>query len=269
MKSNLKRILCLILAMAVFGAMAIGSGSDNETAKENTSGVKATEVPAGDKTSSANTAEPSGDDTTPQDAEKVEYSVGETSVVVWKDSIDTNWVKVAIPVTNTGNTNLYLSTSSVDIETADGSLAATLSLVSAYPTVIAPGETAYYFDETTYDDTETEGLKVVPHVKAEKAQVDLIRFGLSDLKVEDTEYFGAHVIGRVENTTAESDSMIYVVANLYDADGRFIGQQFTILTDDLAPGEKVGFKTSSLSWDISAADVGSYEVFAFPLQYQF
>ncbi|MBR7033426.1 MAG: FxLYD domain-containing protein [Clostridia bacterium] len=200
--------------------------------------------------------------------EKEDYSIGETNVSVWQDSIETEWVKVAVPVTNTGNANLYLETGTIDIEYSDGSLAQTLSMVSVYPQVIAPGETAYYFEETMYDGTDTEGLKLVPHVKAEKAKVDLIRFEVSDLQLKDEDFFGVKVIGRVMNNTDKDESMVYVVANLFDAEGKLIGQQFDILTDSLAAGDKIGFETSYLSSDLEVSDVANYEVIAFPYQYQ-
>ena len=192
--------------------------------------------------------------------EKVEYSVGDTVVEVWTDSIGTQWIKAAIPVVNTGDANLYLNSSSVDIENADGSLATTLSMVSSYPQIIKPGETAYYYEETTYDGTNIEGLKVVPHVNAEKAKADLIRLELSDLQIKD-DTLGVKVIGHVKNTTDKEESMVYVIANFFDKDGKFIGQQFTILMDELPAGDKVGFETSSLSSRPDASDIATYLLF--------
>lgn len=200
--------------------------------------------------------------------EKVEYSIGETSVLVWESSIGTSWIRVAVPVKNTGTVNLFLKNSTIDIENADGSLAATLNMVSVNPQIIAPGETAYYFEETTYNGASTEGLKVVPHVKADKAKVDLIRLDVSDLQIiNDT--FGAKIMGRVENTTGEEQALVYIVANIFDKDGKLLGQQFTILTDKLPAGEKIGFETSSLSSQLSSSNIATYEVIAFPYQYQF
>ena len=254
MKNKIVKAILLILAVSVFVAMAMGSGDSDTPATENTN------PPANSTNQGQKTSEPSKD--------KVEYSIGETAVAVWTDSIGTKWVKVSVPVTNTGNVNLYLESSSVDIENADGSLAATLSMVSVYPQIIKPGETAYYFEETIYDGTNDESLKVVPHVKAEKAKVDLIRFEVSDLQIKDDDLFGAKVMGRVKNTSEKEESMVYVIANFFDKDGKFIGQQFTILTDTLPAGEKVGFETSALTSRLKAADVATYDVIAFPFQYQ-
>lgn len=252
-KWGFSRGLLLILVVCAFVVMAVGSGSSDTPASENTN-------------STVNSAD-QGNNNNDSVKEKVEYSVGDTVVEVWTDSIGTQWIKAAIPVVNTGDANLYLNSSSVDIENADGSLATTLSMVSAYPQIIKPGETAYYYEETTYDGTNIEGLKVVPHVNAEKAKADLIRLELSDLQIKN-DTLGVKVIGHVKNTTDKEESMVYVIANFFDKDGKFIGQQFTILMDELPAGDKVGFETSSLSSRLDASDIATYDVIAFPYQYQ-
>lgn len=254
-KSRFYKVLLLTLAVGAFVVMAVGSGSsDNKTASEDTSATA----------SSTNQSQNTNDST----KEEIKYSVGDTFAEVRKDSIGTNWVRVAVPVTNTGNVNLYLNSSSIDIENADGSLAAALSMVSAYPQIIKPGETAYYYEDTTYDGKNTKDLKVVPHVKAEKATVDLIRFDVSELQIKD-DTMGAKILGRVKNTTEREESMVYIIANFFDKDGKFIEQHFTILTDKLPAGDKIGFEISSLTSKLKASDIAKYDVIAFPYQYQF
>lgn len=264
---TLKRWLCVGLVLTLFSAMALGSSSDSESEnKGETSSI------TGKVDSVSATAEENSSNSDSENAEKSsepKYEVGEGIITTWTNSIGSTWIRVAIPVTNTGDVNLYLSSGSIDIENSSGSLEDTLKLVSAYPQILRPGETAYYFDETSYDGQETTDLKAIPHVDVKKAKVDCIRYSVSDIQIKDTDYFGAKVSGRVENTTDTEDSMIYIVANLFDANGVLIGQQFTILSESLAPGEKIGFETSSLSDNISADQVASYEIFAYPNQYQF
>lgn len=267
MNNKFLRAVILIVAVALFVAMAVGSGTSDTPASQGSNTDNSSTTNQG---SNANTPSSTnqGQNTNPAKDEKAEYTIGETSVKVWTSSIGSNWVTVVIPVKNTGNVNLYLSSSSVDVENADGSLAATLKMVSVYPQIIKPGETAYYFEETTYEGANTEGLNVVPHVKAEKATVDIIRLEVSDLQIKD-DMLGASVMGRVNNTTDEEQSMIYVVANFFDKDGKLVGQQFTILSDKLPAGEKIGFETSSLSSHLTSADIATYDVIAFPYQFQF
>ncbi len=120
---------------------------------------------------------------------------------MWTDSIGSNWMRVAIPVTNTGTADLYLGSCSVDIENASGQLLQTISYISAYPEYIKPGETGYYYEETTRSFTDTN-VKVVPHVDVKKATNDVIRYEVSDVSIQEDTLCGVKtgmkIIGRVE-----------------------------------------------------------------------
>ena len=65
--------------------------------------------------------------------------------------------------------------------------------------------------------------------------------------------------------------MVYVVAFLYDADQKCIGQMFTILMDELAVGDKVGFEMSDMSLpdSITVDSVADVVYYAYPMQLQF
>ena len=75
---------------------------------------------------------------------------------------------------------------------------------------------------------------------------------------------------RIENTSAEDVSMPKVAAILFASNGDPLACMMTY-GDELAPGEKQGVKASALSYppDISATDVASYEIYAYPEQFQF
>ena len=135
-----------------------------------------------------------------------------------------------------------------------------------------PGETALIVEQTTLDEDPGNGeLKVVPHYEAKKATVECIRLSVSEEELKDDQYGGLKMTGRVENNTSETQKLVYIVANLYDANDRAIGQLFTILTNELKAGEKIGFELSSLSApdSLTKDSVARFEVFAFPFQYQF
>lgn len=248
------RVLCLVLAMAMFAFFAIGSGS--EKASEN----KGADSAATGENENATEA---------TEEEKAQYDVSKETVSVTTDSIGTKYVQVSWAVKNTGKVNLYLSSGSADIENSEGTLEDSVSMISAYPEVIKPGETAYYYERTLYDGSATSGLSVVTHSDVEKATVDCVRYEVSEVSVKDEQYLGAKVIGRVENTTDEDETMAEVAAILYDADKNLIGVEFTYIDGDLAAGDKKAFECSSLRTDLKAADIASYEVYAYPTQYQF
>lgn len=210
--------------------------------------------------------------TKPVETKREAYEVIYQKGTVYHNSIGTTWVQAVIQIENTGSEPLYLNSSSADLENNEGKLVKTLSLLSAYPTVLLPGETALLVEDTTLDnDPGVEELNVIPHLDIAKAKVECIRYNISNLSLENEQYGGIKMLGRVENNTTEVGSMVYVVANLYDANHNGIGQLFTILTNDLNPGEKIGFTLTCLSApdSLTVENVASYEVFAFPLQFQF
>ena len=143
-------------------------------------------------------------------------------------------------------------------------------MVSAYPQVLKPGETGWYYEESTLDSEPKSELKVIPHESVKKATVDCVRYSVSDLSISDDTYGGIKITGRVENVTEEDEGMPYVVAFMYDANDKLLGQAFTIM-DDLKAGDKMGFSMSTFGSnpDFKAENVKRYEVYSFPVQFQF
>lgn len=253
-KKKKRLIIVAIVLVFVIGIIALGN-SGSSGGSEN----------IGDN-SSANTKTVTED----KKEEEADYEVGEGFAEVWTNSINTKRIRVAVPVKNTGSVNLYLSSCSIDVENKDGEIIDTIDYVNVYPQIIKPGETAYYYEETRYDGKDTKDIKVVPNVDVEKATVDCIRYSISEDKVKTEKYGRTSLLGRVENTTDVDGSNVYVTVNYFDKDGKFLSQQFTILDNDLKAGAKKGFETSPLNaYEFKPGDVGSYEVYAYPHQYQF
>lgn len=203
--------------------------------------------------------------------EEAAWEVGEARAVTYSDSIGSLWVQIICPVTNTGTKNLYLSSGTMDLEDADGHLVESRSMVSVFPEVLQPGETAYYYEETILDEGSPTELKVLPHVKAKEATVDCVRYAISDTEFSDETYGGVKITGRVENTSSEAESFIQVIALLYDADNNLLALPFTYITDELAAGDKIGFSMTSFSVpeNVTASAVDHVEFYAYPQQFQF
>lgn len=199
------------------------------------------------------------------------YEITDTTTKTWVNSIGTTWTQTIVEITNTGSSNLYLSSGSYDLEDAEGNLITNRTMVSTYPNVLAPGEKGYMYEETVLDDPVDGELIALPRVNVKKAKVDLIRFPVTDVEISDGKYGDLKMIGRVENTSEENESMVYVVAFLYDSKGSCIGQMFTILMDDLKADDKIGFKMSGMSLpdDVTSDSVADYVVFSYPIQFQF
>lgn len=248
----------ILLVLIIIG---VASGGKNDEVKERTT---AGDTSIGTDSEIDVTVKP----TEAAKEEKAEYEVGKATAHAYYNSINTAYIRVVVPVTNTGNTNLYLSSCTIDVENSSGTLEDTISSVIAYPDVIKPGETAYYYEDTFYDGDAFSGLKAVPHVDVEKAKVKCIRYEVSEVQIKNEEYFGAYAMGRVENTTDADGSMVHVVVNFYDSDKNLIGRQIDILDDGLKAGEKKSFKTSNLD-SVDVNKVASYSVYAFPDQWNF
>lgn len=249
----------IVLAVLLIGSLAGRKGKNADVS---------TAQPGASRTGETGAADAADESKAPE-AKQEAYEVGEGQIRTWTDSIGSVWVSVAVPVKNTGSVDLYLSSGAIDVEDASGALVKTLSMVSVYPQILRPGETAYYYEETSLDAALPEGCRAVPHTDVEKAKVECVRYETSEVSVKDTEYSGAKTVGRVLNSTDEAESMVYIVANLFDADGNLLAQQIDILDNELKPGEKIGFEASNMGYEFAAADVASYEVYAFPIRYQF
>lgn len=205
-------------------------------------------------------------------AEKSEAASELTDVTtkVFTNSIGTVWVVGIATVKNTGNCDLYISNSGMDIETADGKLVDTMTLASATPTVISPGETTIIYGEQT---VSADGdYKVVPTYKAVEAKIPNTRYEVSDVSLSEDDLMGTlEVVGRVENGGDEDQSMIEVVVIMYDADGKVLGVM-TTYTDEIAAGAKGTFKMSNIgdANKVALADIDHYDVMAYPgMQMQF
>ncbi|MCL2392361.1 MAG: hypothetical protein FWC66_07120 [Oscillospiraceae bacterium] len=207
----------------------------------------------------------------PPAADVESYEITHMSAVTWATTIGTVWAQVIVEVENTGTVPLFLRSGAFDVEDASGALIASQTMVSAHPNVIAPGEKGYYYDEFTLNVDTPLDLVVIPRLDVRRATVENIRFAVSDFSLSDGQFGDVRMIGRVENTHDEEHGMVYISVILFDDGGTPIGALFTILIEDFAPGDRIGFEGSSFSLptDITADDISSYAVFAYPLQMQF
>lgn len=200
------------------------------------------------------------------------YDVTYTNAVYWKNSIGTYWVQAIVLVTNPGTIPIYIDGGSIDIEDANGKLVKTMSYVSAYPDILLPGESTLIVKQATLDEKPaTDALIAIDHLSVKKSKNPCIRYKISETEIKDSRYGGLKMMGRVFNNSSESAGYLYVVANLYDANHNPIGQLIDIVSDGLKSGEKKGFTATTLSAppSLKKDSVAFYEVFAFPLQYQF
>ncbi|MCL1824050.1 MAG: FxLYD domain-containing protein, partial [Oscillospiraceae bacterium] len=200
------------------------------------------------------------------------FEITYSNVHVYKNSIGTIRAYTIFEVTNTGDVPLYLSSGSLDLEDENGTLIKSQSLVSCFPDVIETGEKGYYYDDSTIDKLDAvQDLVVLPRPDVKKAKIDNIRLEMSDLELFDKQYFGTYCSGRVINNTDEEQNMVYIYIVLFDSSNNPIGVLFTILSENIKVGDKIGFEASGLSLpdNITANSVHNFKAYAYPMQFQF
>ena len=223
------------------------------------------------QTTNPSTTKPSTTNpSTTKPAEKSAADIIDINIAMGTNSIGTTHMQVAFIIENTGNTNLYLESSSFDVETVDGELVTSVGYVEGYPQVLAPGEKGVYFKSFSNERFDTtQQYKVVPYLSVKKATVKLIRFEYSDIKIQEGSYgIYIDVLGRIHNNTSEDESMARVAMICYDKQGKVIDVIYSY--KDYAAGEKKGFEIShNPSIDFSIDDIASYDFYVYPYQYQF
>jgi len=265
----MKKVLAITMAALLIVMLLAGCGTNEPS---NQADNNANTEDAATNTPEADNVESEPEETPEQEQEDVTYEVTYKNVMVYTSSIGSTWAQAIVEVTNTGTKDLYLSSASFDLEDASGALVSVLKMVSVCPDVISPGEKAYYYDASTLENVESEvELTIVPHLNVKEAKVDRIRFPVSEDSLSMDQFDDITLIGRVENNTEETQSMVYVAVILYNSNDAPIGHLTTILMEDLAPGDKIGFECSawSLPDSVTLDSIAWYEVIAYPTQFQF
>lgn len=256
-----------ILAMLLLFVMSFSLVACGDTVS------KAEKSPPDTEENSPNTspaAEAETENKTEDEVSEVAYEIAYSNARTYTNSIGTIWVQVIVAIQNTGRKDLYLSSGSYDLEDENGRLIASSTMVSAYPNIISPGEIGFMYEETILDTAVDGSLVVQPRLSVKESKRENIRFAVTDLEFSTDILGGLKALGRVENTSNTESSMTYIVIILADESGNPIGQLFTILTENLAPGAKVGFEASDFSLPDDVMDATVYYIaYAYPLQMQF
>ncbi|MCL2071480.1 MAG: FxLYD domain-containing protein [Oscillospiraceae bacterium] len=203
---------------------------------------------------------------------EVEYEIAYQNATTYVDSIGTVWVSAIFEVKNIGATALYLEPGAYDLEDLDGKLVSSSTLVSVYPTMIEPGESAFYYENTTLADTNSAiDVVILPRVDAKLATINNVRLEVSDIEFTEDDIWGIGVRGRVENATDEEQSSVTIAILLYDFNDNPVGVLSTTLMENISQGDRIGFEASALSSppDMTFDNIARYVSFAYPwLQWQ-
>ena len=271
---NIASIIIIIMAFMIIAVASSGDSSEKANRVESDNNANQT-VSTDDDTSTEPEVidEPeTNDDESDEALEGSHYSITYKSASTWKNSIGTVWVQAMFEITNVGTTELYLSSGAYDLEDSDGKLVKSSTMVSVYPTVLSPGESAMYHETTTISDLdEAIDVVILPRPDIRRARIDNVRLDVTEVEFSEDTFSGIRARGRVTNTTDEEQTSVTVAIILYDSNDNPLGVLSTTLMEDIAPDERIGFETSgfTLPDGVTPDTVARYVAFAYPwLQFQ-
>ncbi len=261
----MEKMIALLAALVLVFALA-GCGSDpeptTETTTEPTSTEPSTTEAPTETTEESSTALP----TESTEPEQELFTIEQTSVQTYRDSMGTVWAMAIAEIRNTGDTPLDLATADMTL-TAGGETIAALDFVSAYPQVILPGTSGYYYEVTELDilDTTKLELAVEPHIAEQAAACEY--YNVSEQRLQNAPYGGLTFSGKVKNSTSTDGAMVCIAALLLGEEGNVLGIMSTYLPSALAAGAESEFSMDSfmLPEELTAEDVAEITVYAYPI----
>ena len=107
------------------------------------------------------------------------------------------------------------------------------------------------------------GVKLVPEFEVKVARDAIVDYPVSDTSMTKDEYGGMKIVGRVENTTSEDSSLLYIEALYLDANGKVLAISGVNVTE-LKANSKTGFEIDSMFMDdtVKPEQIKSFKIIA-------
>ena len=188
-----------------------------------------------------------------------------------------DWLQASFRLTNTSNYSLQLYNAFCDLRDAAGNPISNWKTMGAVPSVVNPGESAWY--SIYLDEDVTSISHVTPRLMAEPSinyQYDIVHYPVSNVRLIEEDGLPV-AYGTIENNTdivldSKSNSMPYIYVFLYDQDGFLLGK-LGVNTLHLTPGEKGDFKAELVlhptgnekKITIDYSSIANYEAIAYQL----
>lgn len=174
-----------------------------------------------------------------------------------------------VEIQNIGTSNLYLGTSTFDIYDSSGGVASSETIISSDPSVIAPGEKGWFYNNTGYIDIPMGNYTMVPILDVKISNLPVIRYPIANTQIKQGK-LRVEVTGNIANTTSEDDSYVWISVVLFNSENQPIGIHGTNIIDFNA-GQLRAFDAEGL-WlpkYVTLDKVARYEVYSSPNQYQY
>ena len=169
-------------------------------------------------------------------------------------------------VVNTTDAPLALPACTMDFTDTNGNIVCSADSVSAYPPVIAPNESAYYYEKLEPDLADTCDLTLSLTVP-EPTPADVIRYEVGEITINDSPYGGLVLSSQVTNTTGETGELVCVAVVLFGESDEPLAVVQTVLMEPLAAGQTVDFYIEDflLPAELTSDAISSVQAFAYPL----
>ena len=211
---------------------------------------------------SAESSEPSE---APTQAEP-RFELTDRRLNVYRNRAEELWAQVIAEVKNTGDVPIVLEDAPMRVCDAEGNSLAADATVEAFPQIVLPGETGYYYVETYLEAENAEGLTLELEPKAAVAE-ETARYEVVQASLADSRYGGMELLAEVCNSTQETAKHFCIAALLLDADGHLLGMLSDVPFRTISAGATGTFELSSymLPESLTTADVAETRVLAYEL----
>ena len=196
------------------------------------------------------------------------FKVTDQRLNVYRNRAEEFWGQVIAAVQNTDDAPIYLQNCTFRITDTEGKPLASDTTVSAYPQIVAPGETGYYYAETYLETESAEGLTLefTPQVSvsAQKA----VAYTVENPDLQDSRYGGMELRVTLSNSTAQDTRHYCVAVLLFDAEGKLLGQFYDVPSVKVPAGGSAVLELSSymLPDTVTKAEIADYRILAYELQ---
>jgi hypothetical protein len=177
---------------------------------------------------------------------KANVEIVSQEVQKYQDSLGSVNAAYLAEIKNTGTSTVKLSDLSIDLNSTDGNLIGVTDYVSAFPSIIKPGESAYIMEEiyNSVFDTPVEinsiGEAVLHYNAEESKEAPILPIELTDAKLQTDAFGTPEIIGNIKNTGDTDLKYVYVVGIVRDSAKTLQNMIFTII-DSLPAGSDKGF----------------------------
>ena len=157
-----------------------------------------------------------------------QFEISDSIMNVYEDSsVPSGYAYDAfVELTNTGNSNMYVKDLSFKIEADDGTRIMIDNNINSFPAIVPPGEKCYIYNrfgtELTGVWDASRKLSLVPTFTVMRSDALPHNYPVTNLTIGRSAK-GQTISATVENDTSKNVSSIYVVAVVYNEDGRCCG----------------------------------------------